>query len=134
SYLVTRAGSGGVGIGESAPLVLDSNSAGVVNGKVNVIAGGSVYIKEKAGDVYIEVTNGNLLDANLVQTRDERTYEELKGGVWSDLSLTRDLGAQTKIDNARITFRSLKESEYQSYWNYRNQQPDPSVYDASFVV
>ena len=72
--------------------------------------------------------------ANTVEQRDERTYEQLKGGVWSGLQLTRGLGAQDKIDAARLTLQSLKQHEYQTYWTYRSAQSNPAVYDPDFQV
>jgi hypothetical protein len=144
-YFLKQSGAGGIGNSAAVPLVIDSGAFGVVDAKVNAIAGGDVFLREEAGDlrvetistgdeVFVEVPGGNLLDANTTETRDERTYEELKGGVWTDLSLTRDLGALDKIEAARVTLRSLKEFEYQTYWSYRNQQPDPSQYDPGFQV
>ena len=145
-YYLERSGAGGVGNSAGRPLVLDSGIAGVVGAKVNVIASGDVFLMEEAGDlrvetintsgdVYVNVDAGDLLDGNTSATRDTRTYEELKGGVWTDLALTRDLGALGKIDAARVTFRSVKEAEYQTYWNLRSGQADGgAVYDSGHVV
>ncbi|HSW24080.1 MAG TPA: hypothetical protein VLJ62_15055, partial [Burkholderiaceae bacterium] len=133
TYLVEQTGTGAVGNAEARPLVLDSATAGGVTSKVNVLARGDVFIREEAGDLrldvlkttgsaYIEVTNGNLLDVNQLETRDERTLAELRGGVWADLSLTVDGGALDKIEDARNAFRTQREQEYQTYWNLRTQQ------------
>jgi hypothetical protein len=144
-YFVERSGAGGIGASEARPLVIDSGIANVVGAKVNVLANGNVFLEEAAGDlrvetiettgdVYIKVVDGNLLDGNQQETRDQRTYDELKGGVWADLSLTRELGALDKVEAERVVLRSVKEFEYQTYWNFREQQPDPSVYDENFQV
>jgi hypothetical protein len=149
-YLVIRNGTGGVGNSATRPLVLDSgrlsaSESNAVQSRVNVIASGDIYLREAAGDLRVEtiytggnvdlaVPAGSVLDANSSERRDERTYEELKGGVWADLSLTRDLGALDKIEAARVTLRSTKEMEYQAYWNYRNQQSDPTQFDPNFTV
>ncbi|MDD5049875.1 MAG: hypothetical protein PHH09_13195, partial [Methanoregulaceae archaeon] len=99
---------------------------------VTASAHGGVYIKENAGnlrlnkidsggfDVYVEVVNGGIMDANQSAERDERTYQQLKDGVWSDLQLTESSGAGTKIDNIVASYKATKEGEYRSYWVYRN--------------
>jgi hypothetical protein len=139
------------------PLVMDSDQTGfilfggsAVNNKVDLNAAHSIYVREKIGslkldkatagdDVYIEVTNGSLLDMNKVETRDERTYDQLKGGVWSDLHLTNttDPGtrASDKIDATLDSFAVAKDQEYQAYWNYRHMQADGgATYDSTFTV
>ena len=71
--------------------------------------------------------------------RDDRAYNALKGGVWADLQLTNTASdpannASTKIQNTIDSYISGKESAYRQYWVFRNMQPDPSVYDANFIV
>jgi len=105
SYVVERAGDGGIGNAEGRPLILDSglsaSANAQINAKVGLIAAGNVFVREEHGDLrletlnaggnaYVEVSEGDLIDGNTTATRDERTYEELKGGVWADLQLTRD--------------------------------------------
>jgi hypothetical protein len=58
------------------------------NSRVNIESSGNVYLQEKIGDlslellnavgqdVWLQVLSGGLYDANSVQIRDERTYEE----------------------------------------------------------
>jgi Ca2+-binding RTX toxin-like protein len=133
--------TGGIG-SASDPLNLDS---GVFQwDKVNVDARGDVHLKEmngnlniesivSTGDVHITVVNGGIVDANEAETRDERTYEQLKNGVWHDLRLTGD-GALAKIQEAKDSLAALKEQEYRQYWIYRNGQGNPSVYDPEFQV
>jgi len=96
-----------------------------------VTAQGDVYLEEKdgnlaleklvtTGDVWIKIINGDLLDANQISERDERTAATLRAGVWSDLSLTGD-AAQQKIDDTISAFAANKENEYRQYWIYRSQ-------------
>ncbi|MHC4618339.1 MAG: hypothetical protein ACYTEQ_11370 [Planctomycetota bacterium] len=126
-------------------VVLDSGA--LLKDAVTASAQGNIYLKEKenggdlrlekieaTGNVYIEVVSGGILDANQEAERDERTYQELLDGVWSDLQLTDGTGAQDKINEAIATFADIKEQEYRTYWVYRSTQPDPSVYDSAFEV
>lgn len=89
------------------------------------------------GDVRIEFSDadlGTLIDGNTFVERDVRAIEEVTQAVWGDLQLTVELGANEKIDeriNANIAARN---QAYQAYWNFRSQQPDPSVYDSNFRV
>jgi len=149
--LVLTAREGGIGNSADLPLVLDSGvlAAGATTAEgslaVTVSANGDVFLKEQDGDLWLNelvttgkawiwVPNGSLYDANMAQTRDDRTYETLKNGVWSDLQLTDSTGAQEKIANTINSYASQKEREYHTYWLYRNLQPDPETYDPDFVV
>ena len=65
--------------------------------------------------------------------------EFLDKHVPSEAELEAEQDAADKIASgawveAGALERSLKEYEYQTYWNYRSLQADPSVYDPSFVV
>ena len=123
--------SGG-GIGSNAHNVL--LDAGTFQwDKVNIDAKGAVWVTEKAGslnvetikstgDVHITVNNGGIKDANESEVRDERTYEELLGGVWHDLQLTDTTGGLDKVQEAKDTLADLKEQEYRTYWTYRASQ------------
>ncbi len=135
----------GAGIGSSAhSIVLDT---GVFQwDKLNVEASGDVYLQEKSGnlsiesitstgDVHINVLAGGIVDGNEVEQRDERTYEELKGGVWHDLQLTDTTGGADKVQEAKDSLAAIKEQEYRTYWEYRSTQPDGGlVYDPLFEV
>ncbi|BCS96179.1 hypothetical protein DSLASN_18110 [Desulfoluna limicola] len=145
---------GGIGHGDGStapPLVINSGllpagaKATLVPGSVSATAAGDIYLQELDGDLWVDqimttgnvwigVVNGDLLDANTMQERDERTYNELKEGVWADLQLTGDSGAQEKIDATLDSYRSIKQQEYRSYWTYRSQQPDSAAYDGDFQV
>jgi Ca2+-binding RTX toxin-like protein len=144
-----NAGLGGIGRSTDQPLHIDSNAflaAGAVgSATVSVVATGDVYLAETDGDLllrglettgslWLAVDSGSLLDANNVEQRDERTYQELSAGLWSDLQLTEDTGAELKIQETKDNYAAGKEAEYDAYWASRNTQPDPSVYDATFAV
>jgi len=141
------ADNGSIGNSSLRPLVLDSSNGTVVQLKdtVNISTPGDVFISEKTGDLriekidaggnaWIEVVSGNIIDANQEETRDERTIEELQGGLWSQLRLTESTGALQKIDDTISAFSRAKEQEYRTYWQFRSTQPDPSIYDANFQV
>ena len=142
--------TGGIGNSSARPLVLDSSNAGtsptsLLKDEVVVSAVGDVFISEKdgdlrlnklqtAGDVWLEVQNGDLLDVNQDSDRDDRTYLELKNGLWQDLQLTSEGGAEAKIQETLDSFAATKEQEYNAYWQFRSTQPDPSVYDNTHTV
>ena len=135
--------SGGVGEA-SRPLQLDSGDER--SDKVNISAGlAGIYFDEIGGDLRVEtisttgdvvigVLAGDLLDANRVEQVDDRAIEALRAGVWGSLQLTAALGATDKIDETLDAFASAKSQQYRTYWQFRNTQPDPSVYDAGFRV
>jgi hypothetical protein len=125
-----QAGTGGVGTLDR-PLILDSGA--LPRDRVEIVAGGGVYITEKAGDlhlkgiraggdVHIGVVSGGIVDAEESETRDERTYEELKAGVWHDLQLTASTGAASKVQAAKDSLAAIKTQEYKTYWSYRLTQ------------
>ena len=140
--LVAEEGS----VGNSSSRALALNSGTSLSHYVAVDAKTDIYLKETSGDlrlkeavsasgdVYINVASGSLKDANDSAVRDDRTYDELLNGVWSDLQLTDGTGAQSKIDQTLIDYASNREQEYEAYWQYRGMQADSSVYDANFVV
>jgi len=124
---------------------IDLDSGTNLKDKVNVTATGDIFLKEKTGDlrvekietignVTVEVSDGSIVDANQVAQRDERTINELRAGVWTDLQLTAGTGAQAKIDETINAFAATKEQEYKTYWQYRNTQANPSVYDSNHQV
>jgi hypothetical protein len=50
------------------------------------------------------------------------------------MRLTLDSGAAAAAQQNIEAYEGLKTREYNSYWNYREQQADPSVYDPDFQV
>jgi len=87
---------------------------------------------ETFGDVRIEVDGGNLVDVNGNEVRDLRTEQELLA-MWDRMWAT-EATAQQSIDATISAYEGMKTREYRAYWQYRNQQPDPSVYDPAFRV
>lgn len=141
---ITMISGGTVGTSSSDPISIDSSANGQF-GKVNVSALDNIYLVETAGDlnlekmttekdVWLKVANGSLLDANKIYTRDDRTYEELLNSVYKRLQLLEETGAQEKINNLYSSIASIKTQEYRTYWQYRNQQHDPTVFDPTFIV
>jgi hypothetical protein len=128
---------GGIGNSTSAPIVLDSGNQ--AKDTVTVNANGNVFVKEKAGDlrvnkivsatgsVWVNVAAGGMIDGNKSQTVDERTRAQLEGGLWTDLGLTADTGANQKVLDAIAGFKATKEQEYRTYWKYRNTQANPAT-------
>ena len=51
----------------------------------------------------------------------------MRAGVWGDLQLTVNTGAEQKIDGLVDSYSMKKEQEYETYWMYRNQQSDDYV-------
>ncbi len=131
---------GGIG-GASRPLRMDSGDGDTVT----VSAVGDIRLAEIAGDlrlvslgsvggdVDLTVENGNLLDANANDIRDERTIAELEA-LWANMRLTIATGADEAALESIRAYEGLKTREYDSYWTYREQQPDSSTYDATFSV
>ena len=134
---------GGVGT-PGQPIRIDSGSLERDIVRLESAADG-IYVEEtsgdlransiiSSGDVVITVSSGDLLDANQNEEVDQRTVDELRGGVWSDLRLTDELGAQDKVQETLDGFAANKEQEYRSYWQYRQTQTDPSTYDPGHQI
>ncbi|NEU80298.1 DUF4347 domain-containing protein [Nostoc sp. UIC 10630] len=124
-------------------IVLESGTT--LKDKVNITATGDIFLKEQTGDlrvekietignVTVEVNQGSIVDVNQEAQRDDRTINELRAGIWTDLQLTAGTGAQAKIDETINAFAASKEQEYNTYWQYRNTQANPSVYDSNHQV
>ncbi|MDZ4169923.1 MAG: hypothetical protein U1E26_09770, partial [Coriobacteriia bacterium] len=146
--IVLNAG-GGIGTSADRPLILDSMILGpsasyTTTPSVSASATGDVYLHEESGDLWlnslstsgkawVKVSSGSLYDANSAQRRDDRTYEQLRDGVWKDLMLV-GANATAKINETIDALARQREAEYQQYWAWRNRQDVPSVYDPNFVV
>ena len=127
--IVLDAEGGGIGTGTSGPLKISSGVT--ARDHVDITAAGSVYLEEVStgdlrlnfvhadGEAWIKVDHGSVLDVNSNATRDERTEQELTSGLWSDLSLTNETGAQLKIQDTIDSLQNLKTHEYLSYWQFR---------------
>ena len=140
------ASGGGIGNSTTQPLLIDTpNPVGGLTDTFTGNAQANVYLQEKTGDlrlfsltaggdVWIDVPNGSLLNANTNTTTDARTEAQLAAGVWSDLGLT-GAGYTQKISDTLSSFVSQKDSDYETYWTYRHMQPDDgATYNSSFVV
>ncbi|MCA1806766.1 MAG: DUF2345 domain-containing protein, partial [Actinobacteria bacterium] len=67
------------------------------------------------GDVVIEEVDGDLTD--------NRTYQELKDGVWAEMALT-DEG---RVDDAVENLENRKLGEYERYWELRQGSADEEI-------
>ena len=96
---------------------------------------------------------GQIIDNNPVETIDTRTYNELLG-YWDSLGLLDQSTARTVTDGAGVeqtvnaisnnnalkqektikAFENVKTKQYQQYWEIRQTQADPTVFDAGFTV
>jgi filamentous hemagglutinin family protein len=83
------------------------------------------------GDVRLEAP-GHLIDNNLVESVDKRTWGELLA-FWDTMRLVEnsDANAQKQGDAIRA-FEQGVTRDYRTYWQTRLRQADPSAYDASF--
>ena len=123
---------GGIGT-SAAPLKI--NSGALSTHHFVATAANSIYLTEtsgnlhaksivsETGDVEITLVDGGLIDANKLESRDERTYNELANGLWKDLQLTAGSGANTKVTETLNTFRDSKTQDYQTYWDWRGDSP-----------
>ena len=152
-----------VGNSTSKPLLIDTPTATDIAGNKLTVTGitppasatnlnpalkavsGNIYLEETTGDlqvntidatgnVWIDVPNGSLVNANTSTTVDQRTEAQLLSGVWSALELTDATGEQEQVQAVISTYTAAQEQSYQTYWHFRNEQPDPSVYDPNFEV
>ena len=155
---ITLIAANNVGNSIANPLLIDTPSATNIAGDRLTVAGltqsgatsaspvsGNVYLMEKsgdlqvntinaAGDVWINVPNGSLINANTTATIDQRTQAQLLSGVWSALSLTDATGYHQQLNAVVSTYVSAQEQSYQTYWQFRSEQANPSVYDPNFQV
>src|SRR5262249_3222403 len=132
---LTLTAGGGIGSDTTHSLKIDSGrlapgaSAPEVPLNVTATANGAVYLEETAGDLWlnqlittgaawVKVDSGSLYDANTTEVRDDRDYDTLKAGLWSELNLT----SSSRVTDAINGFVAGHESEYASYWNYRIAQ------------
>jgi mucin-19 len=127
---------------DALPVVVDVGT-GTLD-KLNVTALDDVYVKQSSGDlrldkivsttgnVRIEVPGGSLVDANNVSVPDTQNLAALEAR-WNSMLATQST-AQISITSTINAFESQIDQEYQTYWIFRNEQPDPSVFDPSFEV
>jgi len=97
-------------------------------------AQGDVVIEEVDGDLRVneilsetgsvDITiDASLIDANDASVTDNRTYQELKDGVWAEMALT-DEG---RVDDAVENLENRKLGEYERYWELRQGSADEEI-------
>ncbi|MFM8188319.1 MAG: hypothetical protein ACKN85_07560, partial [Pirellula sp.] len=130
--------NGGVGTLGTSNKALKLNTGTDVTSKLAANASGDIFLEEISsnlridqiisaqGNVSLTISNGTLIDGNTTARKDDRAYEALLNGVWTDLQLTASTGANSKITDTIATFSKSKEKEYQTYWNWRNRFTDVS--------
>ncbi len=128
--------------GNAAPVVVNVGTADANNLKVN--AQGDVFVRQSAGDlrlykiastagnVRVEVPSGSLIDANNVSVPDTQNLAELEAR-WNSMLATQST-AQISLNSTINAFENQIDQEYQTYWTFRDEQPDPSVFDPTFQV
>ena len=79
------------------------------------------------GNVFIEVTDGDLIDDNLIESRDTRTEEQLLS-LWNDVRLIGQ-DAQNSVTDNLDAYQALKQREYTAYWQLRGAD----AYDQNFT-
>ncbi len=111
---------------------------------LNVAAFGDVNVTQSTGDlrlnkivsssgsVRVDVPDGSLIDGNNVTVTDTENLAELQAR-WNSMLATTST-AQASVDATINAYESEIEQEYQTYWQFRDEQPDPSVYDPTFEV
>ena len=137
------AGSGGIG---STTTSLRLNTGADKSHVLTALAKGDIFLAEingdlrvkeilsSSGDVRIGLVNGSLVDGNTSEIADTRTADELRNGLWANLQLTEGTGSSSKIDETIAGYASSKNQEYRTYWQWRNQQDDPTEHDFSYHV
>lgn len=110
-----------------------SSLTGVANGDIHIqeVSGNLnlVRLESRTGDVAL-IADGTIRDANRTDEEDSRTADELLD-LWDDMNLTgtaAEAAAQESID----AYLAMRDREYATYWEYRDRQDDPSVYDPQF--
>ncbi len=129
--------------GDAQPINVDVGTGSLLD-NLNVRDVGDVYVKQttgnlqldkinsSAGNVRVEVPNGGLIDANNVSVPDTENLTLLEAR-WNSMLATQST-AQTSINQTINAYESEIDQEYQTYWQFRDEQPNPSVYDPNFQV
>ncbi|WP_339888606.1 dockerin type I domain-containing protein [Rhodopirellula europaea] len=87
------------------------------------------------GDVRIDIDDfGTLMDGNLTDIRDERAIEEVITKIWDDLQLTEGRGSTAKRNERIAALESSQTQSYNAYWDFRETQVEPAVYDPDHRV
>ena len=138
SSIVLDAQGGGIG---SALIPLRIDTGAQPTDTLTVTAAGTVALREISGDlsifsisspgkdVVLIVDSGSVLDGNNIQVVDTRTTDQLLATVWTDLQLTADTGANTKVQDTLDSLSAARTREYQTYWKWRSLQGEPHFAD-----
>ena len=142
--LVLTARQGSVG---TAGAMLGLNSGVARDGQVIISAQQDVGVRETSGDlnvwqiqgggdVTVAVANGDLVDVNTNDVRDERRADELLN-LWNDMSLL-GAGAEASLEQQKQAMVNAGEARYDRYWQLRGLSRDAEgnivteAYDADF--
>ena len=90
-----------------------------------------IDVQSLSGDVRLEAS-GSIVDNNPVSRSDERTIDELNE-LWDSMRLRGQLAVE-KAEDEIVFFENGVTQDYRTYWNQRNQQADPTIYDANYMV
>ena len=105
---------------------------------------GDVFVRQSTGDlridkidsitgnIRVEVPDGNLVDANNISVPDTQNLTVLEGR-WNGMLATQST-AQISVTDTVNAYENQIDQEYQTYWMFRDEQPNPSVFDPTFQV
>lgn len=89
-------------------------------------------VVSSGGDVKL-VAPGRIIDNNPIEQVDTRTWNELLA-YWDSIGLRAGTSENAaKQQQAIKAYEYGRTADYQLYWQMRNRQADPSVYDPGFV-
>jgi filamentous hemagglutinin family protein len=123
--LTARAGSiGAVG----SAFNINSNRTRFRDGTVTAAAQGDITLNETigdlrvveiaaGGDVSVSVADGDLVDANTNDVRDERRADELLD-VWNNANLLGE-GAEASLEQQKEALQNAGQARYERYWQLR---------------
>ena len=131
-----------IGVDSSNPLLINGFYP-KANSGITVKASNDIYIEEtqgnmniysiEANNVWLKTIDGNFIDAMLNEEVDQRSIDELEA-LWANLNLLDTPETRAKTDQTVLAYQNGRTSEYHSYWETRNKQADPSVYNPNFQV
>ena len=121
--------------GDALPIRLDTGSD-TTHDTFTATAAGNVYVKELTGDlrvndittpadVRVEAPNGNLTNANTNVVTDSRTWNQLLN-MYTQMEAT-GTAANDSINATVLAYEAGQTQDYQTYWNYRNQESNDYV-------
>ena len=127
---------------DALPIIVDVGAA--IADNLSVTSQGDVFVRQSTGDlrvdiidssagnIRVEVPDGNLVDANNISVPDTQNLSELEA-QWNSMLATQST-AQVSVNDTITAYENEIDQEYQTYWMFRDEQPDPSVYDPTFQV